>query len=288
MQPQKLLIKLEGQYGLDLRDIAFASQKISKIIIRAKQTLYPEFKKEKEDFFIKVDKLEEGSLIIEITLILQALYEMLQVGLTIKDVIIEVFDAIEKFKKIWDIITQGNTPEIKKENGMITISIEGNNNQVNINPQITISEPVFRTSMASEKELLSFAKQIEDDKLKSLVLDEKNVLDKTKLNTINKAVKAIKYLKNLPIKETHKAEVKIFEYNKKNKSGLLEIINTTLFKVKYSKSISFILDEKEPLETIIIKNMMEENTLIVKYEPIIYDHIEYKELKKLKIIDIEE
>ena len=114
------------------------------------------------------------------------------------------------------------------------------------------------------------------------------MLNEENVESIKKGIQTINYLKNLPIKEHHKAEVKIFEYNKKSKSGMLEIINTDLFKVKYSKSIPFYIDEStEQLENEILQNMINEDTLLVKYEPIIYDHIEYKELKKMHILNIE-
>lgn len=289
---EKMTITLAGEaISKDLRDIAFASNKISKILNRIGYAIAAKEKLDRQTFKIETTQIKEGSLILDIVIFIASLYpDMLQYSP--KEIFIKTIEFVKLLSGIYDQIPHSSPDTNHIENsGEAMILIAGSNNnvsiQVNNNTFVSIEEPVFRTAMASEKEINAINKKIEAQELEALEVDGKPHMDKSTSQKIDKGIEVIRYLKNKPLQQEHKAEIEVYEYNKKNATGKAHLKNTDLFGIKKKNSIDFYLTDlsQEPL---IIQSLQTGKTLLVRYKPIIFDMVEFKELKKIEITSIDE
>ena len=281
---EKIVIKFDGNISTDLRDIAFATTKISKILNRAGYAITSSKEKLDHQQFQLQAKIEKGSLIIDIAIFLSSLYpEMFSYSL--KETFVKVLEFAKILSGLYEQIETEQSAnivqEIKNEEGNMTV-ILGNNNSFNIN----IPEPVYRTAMASDKEISAINKKILDGEIKALQVDKDIKMDASTAPDIQKGLQVIDYLKNMPIEEIHKAEIEVYEYNKKKFTGKAYLKNTDLFGIKKGKTIDFYFTNIT-IESELIKSLQENKTLLVDYKPIISDMVEFKELKKIEIISVD-
>ncbi len=289
---EKMTITLAGEtISKDLRDIAFASNKISKILNRIGYAIAAKEKLDRQTFKIETAQIKEGSLVLDIIIFIASLYpDMLQYSP--KEIFIKTLEFVKLLSGIYDHIPHSGPNANHIENsGEAMILIAGSNNnvsiQVNNNTFVSVQEPVFRTAMASEKEINAINKKIENQELEALKVDDKPYMDSATCQKIDKGIEVIRYLKNKPLQQEHKAEIAVYEYNKKSATGKAHLKNTDLFGIKKKNSIDFYLTDQS-LEAKIIQSLQTDKTLLVRYKPIILDMVEFKELKKIEITSIEE
>ncbi|MCW8837071.1 MAG: hypothetical protein OQK11_00065 [Thiovulaceae bacterium] len=269
MAEEKVNLKFSGSIfdeGLDLRDISFYSRKLSAIIDKSFISFNGSSSNIKNKYVIKTNAIKEACLYYDISIILSS-----------------VQPVLSNVTSIWDTASQAINliKLLGKEDKMPTINID--NSIVNFGSgTISVPETVLKTALLAENDIEDLVKKIEKKELSTFTANNDELLSVQALPELTRGVQYIKEYKLQPLKEFHKAEILVYEFNTKTLTGKAFINNTELKDIETKESCDFNI-ATDGLQDLII-NSMKKESINIEFMPIIKHYGSKQILEKMTIV----